>query len=84
MNDWSMGLPGQQGWASSLSASQIFVQLIQLYAVVQIYYPSWCQENPFLSFVKGRSDNELCDLVVIWNQWIGDFQTQLPTAGVMV
>jgi len=84
MNNWSMGLPDQQGSASSLSGSQVLIQLVQLYAVLQSYYPSWCQENPFLSLVKGRSDTDLRDLAVIWNQWIGSYQMLPPTAAPMV
>jgi len=81
MNNW---LPDRQGSAATLSASQIFIELNQLYAVLQIYYPSWCQENPLCSLVEGLSDTDLCGLVVNWKKWIEDFQTQLSTAAPMV
>ena len=76
MSNWSTGLPAQQGSASSLLGSQIRIQLSQLYVVLQGYYPAWCQENTFFSLTNGRTDAELCELAVIWQQIVVDFQAQ--------
>jgi len=84
MNNWSTGFPDQQDAASFLSASQVFIQLSQLYAVLQSYHPSWCQEHPLWSLVDALSDTGLCELVVNWQEWIEDLQMQPPTAAPMV
>jgi hypothetical protein len=83
MNICWTDLPGPQSSTSSQSAFQIFVQLNELYNKLQCYYPDWSRENPFLSLVSGRSDPELRETAVIWNQWIDHSQTQ-PTASVPV
>ena len=84
MSNWPTGLPAHQGSASSLLGSQIRIQLSQLYVVLQSYDPAWCQANSFFSLTNGRTDAELCDLAVTWQQFIDNFQPQryeaAPTA----
>ena len=70
MNAWQSGVHNQQGSTSSLPASQIHSQLIQLYAMFQRFLPDWCRENPFQPLVEGRSDAGLYELYISWTQYV--------------
>ena len=80
MNAGQSGVHNQKGSTSSLPASQIYSQLIQLYAMLPRFLPDWCRENPFRTLVEGRSDAELCELYITWTQCIECFQTQQRAA----
>jgi len=84
MNNWSMNFHPPQGSASSLPDPGILTRLSQLYVVLQSYDHAWCQANPFSSLVNERSEAELCELAVIWTQWIDNLQSQLRKAAPMV
>ena len=79
-----MGPSNPQGSASSLPDSPILNQLRQLYNTFQGYYPDWCRGNPFESLVSNRSDTELGNLAVSWNQCIVDYHVQLFAPAPMV
>ncbi len=40
--------------------------------------------NPFGSLLDGRSNADVCDLGVIWNKCVDNFQAPLPAAAPMV
>lgn len=67
-----------------MSASQIFNQLNQLYSELQIFFPDWCRENPFVSIVRKCPDAELGNLAVSWKQWIDVCEAQIGSAAPVV
>jgi len=80
VNSWSMGAHSQQEPTVSLPLTQLFFQLNQLYDILRGFNPDWSQQNPFQSFVTGRSDTQLYELYATWNQWINDIQVELCAA----
>jgi hypothetical protein len=80
MNGSPTGGHNRQEPTSSIPVSQIFVQLNQLYAKLQGFYPEWSQQNSFWSIIEGLSDAQLCQLHVNWTGWIEHSQTPLHRA----
>ena len=73
-DNWTPGVHNQQGSDPSLYITSL---LGQLYAMLQGFYPEWCQANPFTALVQGKTYHQLCELHLTWTEWIEYYQAQV-------